>query len=167
MQRSGFNAASKRALKSQMTKKVLFLCTGNYYRSRFAEMLFNALASEKHLGWNADSRGLALGSSNVGPVYPRVLDQLKALGFPTKAAPRSPVRLEMADLESADLIIALNESEHRHLLSLRFEQWVDQVLYWDIPDLDLMKAEDAFSQIEMRTTGLVQRLLEESEPFET
>ena len=42
-----------------MSHKVLFLCTGNYYRSRFAEMLFNALASRKDLDWTADSRGLA------------------------------------------------------------------------------------------------------------
>ncbi|HVS36227.1 MAG TPA: hypothetical protein VMS17_11650 [Gemmataceae bacterium] len=26
---------------------ILFLCTGNYYRSRFAEILFSALAGKK------------------------------------------------------------------------------------------------------------------------
>jgi protein-tyrosine phosphatase len=144
----------------KMTEKVLFLCTGNYYRSRFAEMLFRMLASQKGLDWTADSRGLELGSSNVGPVYPAVLSQLKALGFPAEAEPRSPVRLEMADLEAADLIIALNESEHRHLLSQKFEPWADQVLYWDVPDLNLMKAEDAFSRIEMRITLLIWHLLD-------
>jgi len=35
---------------------VLFLCTGNYYRSRFAEILFNAVAAKEGLGWRADSR---------------------------------------------------------------------------------------------------------------
>ena len=39
--------------------KVLFICTGNYYRSRFAEILFNALAREAHLHWIAESRGIA------------------------------------------------------------------------------------------------------------
>ena len=45
---------------------VLFLCTGNYYRSRFAEMLFNHLAVESQLNWKADSRGIAtiLGADN-------------------------------------------------------------------------------------------------------
>jgi protein-tyrosine phosphatase len=147
-----------------MTKKVLFLCTGNYYRSRFAEMLFNVLASQRNLAWRADSRGLALGTSNVGPIYPRVLDQLKALGYLAESEPRLPARLEMADLEAADLVIALNESEHRPLMSQQFERWTDQIQYWDVPDLHFMRAEEAFSRIEMRTTSLVQRLLEERSP---
>ena len=42
-----------------MSKTVLFLCTGNYYRSRFAEILFNHLAGQSKLAWRADSRGLA------------------------------------------------------------------------------------------------------------
>ena len=41
------------------TPKLLFICTGNYYRSRFAEMLFNTLAREGHLQWIAESRGIA------------------------------------------------------------------------------------------------------------
>ena len=71
---------------------VLFLCTGNYYRSRFAETLFNlhtghlpALPVEvtpdatrpryTHLKprWRADSAGLAAhnyGYCNIGPLSP-------------------------------------------------------------------------------------------------
>jgi protein-tyrosine-phosphatase len=41
-------------------KTVLFLCTGNYYRSRFAEELFNYEAERASLPWIAQSRGLAL-----------------------------------------------------------------------------------------------------------
>jgi protein-tyrosine phosphatase len=141
-----------------MSKKVLFLCTGNYYRSRFAEMLFNALTSREHLDWHADSRGLALGTSNVGPVYPGVLDHLMTLGFPTQTKPRFPARLETADLETADLVIAINESEHRPLMYQQFERWADQTLYWDVPDLNLMGTEDAFSRIEKHVMALIRQL---------
>jgi protein-tyrosine-phosphatase len=37
-------------------KRVLFLCTGNYYRSRFAELLFNYRARSTGLAWEASSR---------------------------------------------------------------------------------------------------------------
>jgi protein-tyrosine phosphatase len=141
-----------------MTKKVLFICTGNYYRSRFAEMLFNALASQKNLDWTADSRGLALGASNVGPVYPGVLSQMKSLGLPVEIETRSPIRLEMADLQSADLIVAIHESEHRPLISQHFGPWADRASYWDVPDLNLMTAKDAFSNIEKHITRLMQEL---------
>jgi len=49
-------------------KTVLFLCTGNYYRSRYAEILFNAKAKEMGLEWNAVSRGLAPDPRNPGPM---------------------------------------------------------------------------------------------------
>jgi protein-tyrosine phosphatase len=37
-------------------KTVLFLCTGNYYRSRFAEILFNSVAGKLGLPCLASSR---------------------------------------------------------------------------------------------------------------
>ena len=52
-------------------KRVLFLCTGNYYRSRFAEILFNHLAPQHNLDWHAESSGLHVQSDgiiNSGPL---------------------------------------------------------------------------------------------------
>jgi protein-tyrosine phosphatase len=40
-------------------RRVLFLCTGNYYRSRYAEELFNHIARAEGLGWRAFSCGAA------------------------------------------------------------------------------------------------------------
>ena len=40
-------------------KTVLFLCTGNHYRSRFAEILFDSVARKLGLPWRASSKGLA------------------------------------------------------------------------------------------------------------
>ena len=60
--------------------KLLFLCTGNYYRSRFAELLFNAMAAKHIVPWQAFSRGLALdkGAHNIGPISPFAIDALHA-----------------------------------------------------------------------------------------
>jgi hypothetical protein len=63
-------------------KNVLFLCTGNYYRSRIAEMRFNSVAGKVGLPWRASSRGLALerGVNNVGPMADSAVNALETLG---------------------------------------------------------------------------------------
>jgi hypothetical protein len=48
------------AMAQRKQKTVLFLCTGNYYRSRFAEVLFNSVAERMELPWKALSKVLAL-----------------------------------------------------------------------------------------------------------
>ena len=40
-------------------RRLLFLCTGNYYRSRYAEETFNFQAKRDRLCWTAFSRGAA------------------------------------------------------------------------------------------------------------
>src|SRR4051812_5885618 len=59
-------------------RTVLFLGTGNYDRSRLAEVLFNSVAGKLGLAWQASSRGLARerGVHNVGPM---ALSAIKAL----------------------------------------------------------------------------------------
>ncbi len=48
--------------------RILILCSGNYYRSRFAEEVFNFRARAVYSNWSADSRGLRLNPNNVGPI---------------------------------------------------------------------------------------------------
>ncbi|MCA1995215.1 MAG: low molecular weight phosphatase family protein, partial [Coleofasciculus sp. S288] len=82
---------------------VLFLCTGNYYRSRFAECLFNALVSKQGLNWMASSRGLALerGVNNIGPISKHALTGLSSCGVSVLEDMRYPLPLTEADLAAA------------------------------------------------------------------
>src|SRR5207248_1759301 len=72
---------SSQARMPQM-KTILFLCTGNYYRSRYAEILFNWKAKESGLAWEADSRGLDPHLSNPGPMSRHTMSALGKLGIP-------------------------------------------------------------------------------------
>ena len=65
-----------------MSNTVLFLCSGNYYRSRFAELVFNHLAKCAGLDWRATSRALVLelGACNVGPISDHTRAAVAALG---------------------------------------------------------------------------------------
>jgi protein-tyrosine phosphatase len=138
-------------------KTVLFLCTGNYYRSRFAEVLFNAVAGKMGLPWRASSRGLALerGVNNVGPMAASAVKALEALGVrAAEAVTRLPAQVTTDDLERADRVVALKHAEHLPLLQERFPAWAEKVEFWHVDD-----APEVLGLIEQEVMGLVARLL--------
>ena len=98
-------------------KTVVFICTGNFYRSRFSEYLFNALATKSGLYWRATSRGLrAKTAANEGPISEFTAYRLTAVGVPFDWE-RFPVQLSEADLENADLVVALKKAEHHAMMA--------------------------------------------------
>ncbi len=143
-----------------MTRQLLFLCTGNYYRSRFAEHLFNSLASQYHLDWQATSRGVAteFGIGNVGPISSFARQGLAARGIMLEENLRMPMQLQEPELAQADRIIALNKAEHRPQIVKRFPAWVDRIEYWHIPDLDVTAADVALPAIERQVHELIRQL---------
>lgn len=140
--------------------KVLFLCTGNYYRSRFATHLFNALAADAGLNWTAFSRGLAIerGSHNIGPISPNAVKGLEARGIHLTKPAHFPIKAHEDDLRRADLLIALKEKEHRPLVEERFPDWADRVEYWDIDDVEQSPAEESLAKMDRRIRRLIDRL---------
>lgn len=139
---------------------VLFLCTGNYYRSRHAEAVFNHHAAERRLGWRATSRGLAveLGTNNVGPMSRATQARLTALGIAHGPELRHPLPVTAADLSGAVLVVALKEAEHRPLLNERFPGWAERVEFWAVHDLDVATPDVALPEIERRVRALLDRL---------
>ncbi|MEM6399275.1 MAG: low molecular weight phosphatase family protein [Cyanobacteria bacterium P01_D01_bin.116] len=141
-------------------KKVLFLCTGNYYRSRFAEKIFNHLATQKNLHWEADSRGLALerGVNNVGAISRYAVEALKQRGINILTEERFPKSAIAEDFQTFDLIIAVDESEHRPLMQERFFQQMDNIEYWLIHDIDKTSPQEALEKLEKKVEKLIEYL---------
>lgn len=140
-------------------KQVLFLCSGNYYRSRFAEHLFNWLAADSKLSWRADSRGLRVGNpGNIGPISRHAIEGLTLRGIPIDGD-RYPVQLTLLDLVGSDLVIAVKEAEHRAMILDRFPFWANLVEYWHIDDLDCARPEEALVILDQHVRALVEKLL--------
>jgi protein-tyrosine phosphatase len=141
-------------------KTILFLCTGNYYRSRFSEYLFNDLALKRSLNWEADSRGLALerGTSNVGAISHYAKTGLLERGIPLPDDLRYPLPLTEQDLTAAARVIAVDESEHRPLFAEKFPRWEKAVEYWLVHDIDRATIEIALPQLERHINRLIESL---------
>jgi protein-tyrosine phosphatase len=139
---------------------VLFLCTGNYFRSRFAEHFFNHHAKSGGLPLAADSRGIAieLGHANVGPISPFTLEGLARHGIVPPKPLRYPLALGEADLAAAAHVIAVKEAEHRPMLARKFPEWADRVEYWRVDDIDCARPAEAMALLEMEVGRLLERL---------
>jgi protein-tyrosine phosphatase len=141
-------------------KHILFLCSGNYYRSRFAEELFNHQAGIEGLNWRASSRALALerGAANEGPMSPHTLEALRARGIAPSVSMRLPLACTAEDLEHAHLIVAMKEAEHRQLVRDRFSGWEQRVIYWHVHDLDAGSSGQAIEAISSLVMDLIREL---------
>lgn len=145
-----------------MTSTILFLCTGNYYRSRFAEVLFNHHAPRCGLRWRAESAGLAPDCfhRNPGPISPHALAGLEARGIPPALPWRSPRDVSRALVEQATRIVAVKEAEHRTLVESRFPDLLPRVEFWHVHDLDCAPPERALAELEERVHALIAELAE-------
>jgi protein-tyrosine phosphatase len=139
---------------------VLFLCTGNYYRSRFSEYLFNHWAEKQVLDWRADSRGLAVrpDSNNVGPVSKYTRARLTQYGISLPTDLRYPQSVNEADLVAAHKVIAVDASEHRPLMQNQFPNWEASIEYWMIHDIDRVVPDAALDQLEQHLQKLLTQI---------
>ena len=145
------------------TSWMLFLCSGNYYRSRFAEAVFNDAATRRGLGWRAFSRGLATHLID-GDLSPYTEMALRRLGIDRAMTGPTRVHLTEPDLARAARVIAMKEDEHREMMRNQFPAWENRVEYWSVHDLDFAGPEEALPQIRERVLGIVDALAKDGSP---
>jgi protein-tyrosine phosphatase len=126
---------------------LLFLCTANLYRSRFAEGLFNHGAIRRGLGWRAFSRGI-LAEERESGLSPHARNGFLLAGVDPGLTSPGPRRLTRQCLQAADRIIALQESEHRAFLEEHFPEEEGRIAYWNVPDIDVLSPPQALIAIQ-------------------
>jgi protein-tyrosine phosphatase len=137
---------------------VLFLCSGNFYRSRYAEALFNHHARAAGWPWRAFSRGLSthLIGGDLSIHTRRVLLRRGIALAQTGPTRRSLTR---GDLASAAHVVALKESEHRPIIRARFPDHDSRVEYWKVHDLDAASPAETLAAIDAHVVRLIKKLL--------
>jgi protein-tyrosine phosphatase len=140
-----------------VTKRVLFICTGNFYRSRFAEAVFNHDATRKGLSWAAFSRGLAIHLAE-GPISPFTQDALAVRQIDLRHTAANREALSTEDFWRSERQIAMDRTEHYPMMQQRFPDWADKIHYWDVGDLPFRLPHDALPEIERRVTQLFEEL---------
>ncbi len=141
--------------------RVLFICTGNYYRSRFAEAVFNHHAAARALPWAATSRGLEVQRAE-GDLSVLIVDALFARGIPRECTGHTRTPLQLSDLEDAIHRIALDRTEHLPLVQQYFPDWEAQIHFWEVPDADVTAPEEALPAIEAQVLSLLACLTDDS-----
>lgn len=139
-------------------KKILFVCTGNYYRSRFAEIVFNHLAAQHKIQAVAFSRGLRLNpQKNTEVISPHVPSFLSELNIPL-LDPGISTKIDLKDLYHADLVIVLDEKEHRPMVRSAFPDWEHKVTYWSFEDDYLVSPNEVLPQLKEKVSDLLMNL---------
>jgi len=154
---AGPGTALAKARNAPKGSHVLFVCTGNFYRSRFAEAVFKAHVTAGAL--TASSRGLDTSKPRATGVSPLVTEELKRLRISTDLVAGYPRQLQREDLNAANVVVLLDGREHVPMLQKQFPQ-VDmtKVRQWSVPDVPAMAARDAFAEITRQVDLLIAEL---------
>lgn len=131
--------------------KVLFVCSGNAYRSPLAEALLKKLRPDLEI----DSAGLHI----IIPISRHVREYL-AKQNATQYLKRTPQSIDEKKLRDYDLIVAMEHIHTNAILSI-CPECEARIVEWNIEDPYFLESEDAkniYAQIENKVEELAKSL---------
>jgi protein-tyrosine phosphatase len=150
-------------------RTVLFLCTGNYFRSRFSEFWFNHQIALLDYGEDlrAGSAGLRVtsgngngnGNGNIGAMAVEAQIALQQRGVaidPTQLA--MPRQVSRDDVEHSDVVVAVDAEAHRPMVQELFPDLEAKIRFWSVKDLGEDEGTDPISLQQHQVDHLINAL---------
>jgi len=104
--------------------KILFVCTGNSFRSPVAAALLKTLRSDLEV----DSAGTHP-ASMIAPNAKKLLERMNA----TRNLKKTPEGVDQKNLEEYDLIVAMAEEHNKHIINTH-PYLKEKIIIWNIDD---------------------------------
>ncbi len=146
-----------------MNNKVLFLGLTNLCASRFAEIVFNHIASEHLLRFYGISRGVFL-KHRPESIDPRTINALVARGIPITPNFRNPFMLSSKDLSESDYIVSVSVPDAAERLSRTLVGTQKELIEWNFLDVERLAPSQLFPALEAEVYLLARRLQHASMP---
>jgi len=134
-----------------ISMKILFVCTGNSYRSPIAEALLKKVRGDLEVE-SAGTHPAGMIASNAK----KFLEEENAL----KNLKGTPEGIDKKNLEEYDLIIAMKQN-HKNEILRRCPQMEDRIEVWDIDDpINLPNGSDkeVFKEIKRKVSKLAESI---------
>ena len=127
--------------------RVLFLCTGNCYRSQMAEAILRHLGGDRFQAFSAGSRP-------AGFVHPLAIRTLEEMGIPVGEA-RSKSWDEFVD-QSMELVVTLCDSAAKE--SCPIWPGAPLIVHWPVPDaISAVADETALRELSRQVAACLQK----------
>jgi len=134
--------------------KILFICTGNSYRSPVAEALLKKIRGDLEV----ESAGTQP-AGMIAPNAKKFLERENAL----EKLKRRPEGIDQKNVEEYDLIVAMKQNHKNEILRL-YPQTEDRIEVWNIDDpiyLPYGSDEEVFEEIKRKVMELAESIQDE------
>ena len=135
--------------------KVLFVCTANIFRSRFSEEVYNQFAKKLNIPSEAFSAGLRVGEYTTRKIYTPALQQLKYYNINPSRKDHLSIHIDDLDLNVYDMIICMDEVEHRPMVEMNDQLNKINIDYWNIVDEPMVSSRISLPLCYEKVKGLV------------
>ena len=137
---------------------ILFVCTGNIFRSRFAEEVFNHLCEINGVDATAFSAGLQVGGYKQRKIYRPAMNELERLKIEPLRSNEDSVHIDDIDVSIYDQIICMDEEEHKPMVRSNELLSGFTFQYWNIVDMPKVPSDKSLPKCYKKVESLIDQL---------